>query len=345
MHRAALNEQIRPQTTERFLDPGAHPRSPAQAASGRVCQAPRAPRSRRLALAAHVAHVSKTVCPSARIPKTTSSEIAVAWGPCDRAPMCRRGSTQHRFARQTAGLPRFPVALELAPHSPHRVLRHWPRNRATSARPTDACSCRPDSSPTITSSISSAALYACKFAVAIYAGFAVGVMRAQGSETSLRRRCPLSGDRDRRCGGQGRQHDIRGIRFDGGRYAARARRKLERRAYRARPSIAVSSSSKSSSMRHIRPRSGSRVGRGHRQAKMKKHASISLTVVRLPAVRGRNRSRGSSRRYLHFRIQPSSRQDRKDERVVARRHRESHVRFLKFRPAIEYFDEGQAILR
>jgi hypothetical protein len=33
------------------------------------------------------------------------------------------------------------------------------------------------------------------------------------------------------------------------------------------------------------------------------------------------------------------------ERVVERRHRESHVRFLKFRPAIKYFDEGQAILR
>ena len=64
MHRAALNEQIRPQAPERLLEPrlAIHDRQlrPLQAAFVKVIE-PRAPR--RLALAAHVAHRQQNLLP------------------------------------------------------------------------------------------------------------------------------------------------------------------------------------------------------------------------------------------------------------------------------------------
>src|SRR5262245_32821147 len=181
---------------------------------------------------------TKTFCPSARTPSTTSSEIAVA---CQIKANSHNRAVEDQprdvFRRQIARVPRVPVALELAPGPAYRVLRY----RATEQRgkrPTHPARVRASQIATSDHRIDllRAALIRRQRLAVPFAHLAVGGLK------------PRAGNRDRRCAK--RPHHlaiamavavpsdrqlIRCIRSVATRSLHRARQALARvRAYRAR---------------------------------------------------------------------------------------------------------------
>src|SRR5262249_65258 len=126
VHRAALNENIRPQTSDLLLETG----RPVDYRQLRLLEAAfdhviedRSPR--RFALPAHVAYGKQDLLAVAAHTQHNKQRNP---GRLTVNPNTHNRTVQDQandvLLRQIARVPRVPVSLELAPHTAHRVLRY-----------------------------------------------------------------------------------------------------------------------------------------------------------------------------------------------------------------------------